>query len=186
MKAFKNNKVLSGCVVLFLLVCGLILIPADGIAQEPTQGDVALQMAGMLGFPAATAEEAIAALVAAGVVPAGGWNSSAPATSGFIGSLYTATNNAIAQGTITPPAGLGNASALVSAAGTAAGMPSSTAVGAVVGAGGDQTSANLGATFGTAAAAAGTGGPGSGPRGPSFGPGPGGGDAGGGGGSPSS
>ncbi len=158
MRAFKKNR-LPVFVLLFLFAGALILIPSQGIAQGATQGDVALKMVEMLGLTAATAEDAIALLEAEGIVPQGGWDVSASATSDFVGALYTAVNNAITQGKITPPAALGNASSLVSAAATAAGMPSTVVVNAVVAAGGDQTGANQGATFGSAAAAAAVGAP---------------------------
>ena len=154
MEALKRKKGLLVFVLLFFLVGGLAFIPAESVAQATTQGDVALKMAGMLGFEVATAEDAAAVLQAEGIVPSGGWNLSAPATPAFIGNLYTAVDNAVAQGKVTPPAALGNASALVSAAATAAGMPSAAVVNAVVQAGGDRASAIQGATYGTTLAAA--------------------------------
>ncbi len=154
MEALERKKELLIFVLLFLLVGGLMFIPAESIAHKTTQGDVALKMAGMLGFEVATAEDAAAVLQAEGIVPSGGWNLSVPATPGFIGNLYTAVDNAVVQGKVTPPATLESASALVSAASTAAGMPSAAVVNAVIGAGGDRTSARQGATYGTAIAAA--------------------------------
>jgi hypothetical protein len=154
MEALKRKKGLLVFISLFLLMGGLTFIPAESVAQATTQGDVALKMAGMLGFEVATAEDAAAVLQAKGIVPSGGWNLSAPATPAFIGNLYTAVDNAVGQGKVTLPAALGNASALVSAAATAAGMPSAVVVNAVVQAGGDRASAIQGATYGTTLAAA--------------------------------
>ena len=135
--------------LLLLMFGGLIFIPFQATAQNISQGDVALELAKLLGFDVDSADSAITTLTAKGIVPSGGWNAAAEATSTFIGSLYSAVNNAISQGTLTPPSALGNASALVAAAATAAGMAGITAVEAVVAAGGDWASASQGASYGT-------------------------------------
>ena len=136
--------------LLFLMIGGLIFIPFQAMAQNILQGDVALELAKLLGFDVDSADSAITTLTAEGIVPSGGWNTAAEATGIFIGSLYSAVNNAISQGTLTPPSALGSASALVAATAIAAGMASITAVEAVVAAGGDWSSASRGASYSTA------------------------------------
>ncbi len=139
--------------LLLLMFGGLIFIPFQATAQNISQGDVALELAKLLGFDVDSADSAITALTAKGIVPSGGWNAAAGAISSFIGSLYSAVNNAISQGTLTPPSALGSASALVAAAATAAGMAGITAVEAVVVAGGDWASASQGASYSTVVSA---------------------------------
>ncbi|MFH0788730.1 MAG: hypothetical protein V2B13_14105 [Pseudomonadota bacterium] len=147
----KGKKKLKGG---FLLVLGVffVVVVLSGEALAQTQGDVAMQLAAMLGLDSSSASAAITALTNAGVVPAGGWNITAIATQSFEGALYVAISAAITAGTITPPANLGNASALTAAASTAAGVPSSTAVNGIVASGGNQSQANTGATFGSSLA----------------------------------
>ena len=149
MKILKKKYGFLIVISLFFMVAGLMFVPTKAMAQT-TQGDVALKMAELLGFEVTTAEEAVWAIQAVGIALEGGWNLTAPATPGFIVSLYSAVNNAINQGTLTPSTTLGNASALVAAAATAAGMASTTAVEAVVAAGGTWASASQGASYGTA------------------------------------
>ena len=141
-----------GSMVFILAVGALILTSGPAVAQ--TQGEVAVRLAALVGLDSTSADTAIAALTAAGIVPAGGWNAAAPATQAFIGAVYTAVNNAVAAGTVTPPAAMNNASSLVAAATTAAGVPSTVAVNAVTAAGGNQGQAATGASFGVAVAAA--------------------------------
>lgn len=148
----------------------LLLVFATGIgsAQAATQGDVALNLANLLGlsFSPATQEAAIGALNALGISPPGGWNAGSAANSGFISSLYTSVNAAYASGKLGSSAGLGSASASVAAACTMSGIAGNTAVGAITGAGGNAVQANQGASYGSSYA----GGPGSGPGGgPAFG-----------------
>jgi hypothetical protein len=138
--------------VLIFVVGALILTSRPAMAQ--TQGEVAVSLAALLGFDSTSADRAIAALTTAGIVPAGGWNATAPATPAFIGALYTAVNSAVAAGTVTPPAAVNNASSLVAAATTAAGVTSTVAVNAVAAAGGNSGQAATGASFGVAVAAA--------------------------------
>lgn len=147
MKTRKYIKV--GLIVLIVVIGGLILNSSQAIAQ--TQGDVAIKLATLLGLDSSSAENAIAALTAAGIVLT--WNSRAPATEAFIGSLYTAANSAIEVGKVTPLSSLPNASALVAAAATAAGLPSNIVVKAIVAAGGNRDLASAGASYGVAHAA---------------------------------
>ena len=146
-----------GSMVFIFVVGALILTSGPAVAQ--TQGEVAVRLAALVGLDSTSADTAIAALTAAGIVPAGGWNAEAPATPAFIGAVYVAVSNAIAAGTITPPAALNNASALVAAAATAAGVTSTVAVNAVAAAGGNPGQAATGASFGVAVGAAPAAGP---------------------------
>lgn len=156
----------------------LLLVFAIGIgsAQAATQGDVALNLANLLGlsFSPATQEAAINALNALGMSPAGGWNAGAAADSGFISSLYTSVNAAYASGKLGSSAGLGSASASLAAACTMSGIPGTTAVGAITGAGGNAGQANQGASYGSSYAGGTGGGGGAGGAGGGAGFGPGG------------
>ena len=152
-----------GLMVLIVVMGGLILNSSQVLAQ--TQGDVAIKLATLLGLDSSSAENAIAALTAAGLVlrtlmsgASTMWNSSAPATEAFICSLHTAVNSAIEAGKITPPSSLPNASALVAAAATAAGLPSQIVVKAIVACGGNRDQASAGASYGVSLAAAPPGG----------------------------
>ncbi|MBC2696398.1 MAG: hypothetical protein HGJ97_18895 [Desulfosporosinus sp.] len=163
MKVLKKKHGFLIAISLFFMVAGLMFVPTKAMAQT-TQGDVALELAELLGFEVTTAQEAVWAIEAVGIIPKdegkelteatpdfiGGWKISTEATPDFIASLYSAVNNAINKGTLIPPSVLGNASALVAAAATSAGMASTTAVEAVVAAGGNQASASQGASYGTA------------------------------------
>ena len=164
----------------------LLLVFAIGIgsAQAATQGDVALNLANLLGlsFSPATQEAAIGALNALGISPPGGWNAGGAADGGFISSLYTSVNAAYASGKLGSSAGLGSASASVAAACTMSGISSNTAVGAITGAGGNGGQANQGASYGSSYAGGGTGGGGTGGSGGAGGTGGAGGSGGGGGG----
>jgi hypothetical protein len=143
-----------GLMVLIVVMGGLILNSSQALAQ--TQGDVAIKLATLLGLDTSSAENAIAALTAVGIVLT--WNSRVPATEAFIGALYAAVNSAIKDGQITPPSSLPNASALVAAAATAAGLPSQIVVKAIVAAGGNRDLASAGASYGVSLAAAPPGG----------------------------
>ncbi len=153
-----------GLMVLIVVMGGLILNPGQALAQ--TQGDVAIKLATLLGLDSSSAENAIAALTAAGVVFA--WNPKMLATEAIICSLFTAVNNAVQAGKITPPPTVPSAAALVAAAVTAAGLPSNIVVKAIVACGGDQDQASIGASFGVSLAGApiGVGGFGPGVYGP--------------------
>lgn len=152
-----------------LIVLAVLFAAAPVWAQGATQGQVALNLANVLGLtlPAgATAADAIGALNALGISPAGGWNAGAAADSGFISSLYTSVAAAYTAGKIASGAGRGSASANVAAACTMAGIPGNTAVSAITGAGGNAAQANSGASYGSSMAGGGTGGgPGGGPGG---------------------
>ena len=150
MKVLKKKHGFSIVISLFFMAAGLMFVPAKAMAQT-TQGDVAREMAELLGFEVTTPEEAVWAIQAVGIALEGGWNITTPATPGFISSLYSAVNNAINHGTLIPPSAFGSASALVAAAATTAGMASATAVKAVVAAGGDWAGASQGASYGMAA-----------------------------------
>lgn len=149
MRVLKKKHCFLIVISLFFMVAGLMFVPTKVMAQT-TQGDVALEMAELLGFEVTTTEEGVWALQAVGIALKGGWNISTTATPGFIGSLYSAVNNAINQGTLIPPSALGSASALVAGAATAAGMAGTTVVEAVVAAGGNRASASQGASYSTA------------------------------------
>jgi hypothetical protein len=144
---------------LAIIMIACMIVPSQAAAQAVTQGDVALALARELALTANNADEAIAALTAIGIAPAGGWDAGAPATPNTVGSLYTSVNSAINAGTVSPPAALGNASALVAAAATFAGMPSSAVVNAITNAGGDSASATQGASYGSSGGVAGPGAP---------------------------
>ncbi len=165
----RKKSVLRGLRVCFVVLLFVFAIGAAS-AQAATQGDVALNLANLLGLslpPGATAADAISALNAVGIVPCGGsWSASAPADSSFIGCLYSSVQASITAGRIPAGAGRGSASANVAAACTMAGIPANTAVNAITGAGGNAAQANSGASYGASVAA---GGPGGGPGG--FGPG---------------
>lgn len=166
----------------FLFASGPVFAQGAGA----TQGQVALNLAGILGLSTASVADAVAALTAAGITPAGGWSASAPADSNFMAALYTSVQAAITGGSVAAPGNLGSASAVVAAAGTAAGLSGSMVVGAIVSAGGNQGQANTGATLGGSgvygySAPGGAGGAGGGAGfGPAGGGGPGGGGGGGG------
>jgi hypothetical protein len=173
----KNRK---GIVSKFaLIVIALIFLFASGpvFAQgAATQGQVAWNLAKLLNLnlpPAATAADAIAALTALGITPAGGWNVNAPATGNFMAALYTSVQAAVTTGAVSGVSlgTLGNASAVVAAAGTGAGLSGDMVVAAVTGAGGNQSQATTGANAGSSGvfgfspapgAAGGAGGAGSG------------------------
>jgi hypothetical protein len=152
MKKRKCTKVglKVGLMVFIVVMGGLILNSSRVFAQ--TQGNVAIKLAILLDLDSSSAENAIAALRAAGIIFT--WISRAPATRGFIGSLYTAVNTAIEAGKITPPSSLPNASALVAAAATATGLSSNFVVRAIVAAGGNRDLASAGASYGVSLAAA--------------------------------
>ena len=138
---------------LFVLLSVLLLLGTGQVlAEEKTQGDAALQLATMLGLNASSQDNAIASLQAAGISPPGGWNAGAPVGNAFIGQVYAAVNNAISAGKVSPPAGLGNAAAVVGAAFTAIGMPSNAVVRSIAANGGNQASAMQGASYGTSLA----------------------------------
>jgi hypothetical protein len=150
-----------------------------GAVDAPTtQGQVALNLATLLNLnlpPGATAADAISALTALGITPAGGWSANAPANSGFMAALYTSVQAAVTTGTVSGASlgTLGNASAVVAAAGTGAGLSGDMVVAAITNAGGNQGQATTGANAGSsgvfgfspapgAAGGAGSGGAGSG------------------------
>lgn len=140
-----------------LMVCITVigtLILTSGPAMAQTQGEVAVKLAGLLGLDSTSTGRAIAALTAAGIVPAGSWKAEAPANQAFIGALFAALSKAIDVGAITPPAAMKSASSCCGAAVTAAGVPSIVAVNAIATAGGDRGQASIGASFGVAVAAA--------------------------------
>lgn len=171
----KSRGVLSGLVVC-VIIGFLLFASGSALAQRGTQGEVALNLANMLGVslpPGATQADAVSALSGLGIVPAGGWNTDAPAGSGFISALYTSVEAAFTAGKIAPTAGLGSASAAVAAACTAANIPSTAVVNAITSAGGSTGQATQGASYGGTYAAA---------PGPTLGPAVGGGAPGGGGG----
>jgi hypothetical protein len=150
MKASKR-KWLALVVALFVMG-GLISIPGRAMAKT-TQEDVAFKLASLLGFDVSS-EDAITALTEwVDIVPSGGWDTTALAGPAFIGALFISVDNAITKGTISPPPALGNAATLVAAACTAAGMPSTIVVNAIVKAEGNKINASTGASYGASIAA---------------------------------
>lgn len=144
-----------------LVVCMVVMLlpfaTGSALAQGGTQGEVALNLANMLGLnlpPGASQADAISALSGLGIAPAGGWQANAQASSGFISSLYTSVEAASTAGRIAPTAGYESASVAVAAACTAAGIPSNTVVAAITSAGGNTGQATQGATYGGTYAAA--------------------------------
>lgn len=136
--------------VLIILAALLLAGPVSAQDQGATQGEVALNLARLLALDlpeGATAEDAINALTNVGIVPAGGWNAGARADAGFIASLFTSVEAAVARGAVSPGA-LGSAAAVTAAAATGAGMSRAAVVAAIVDAGGDADDATFGATTG--------------------------------------
>lgn len=147
----KTRKGISiGLMALIVGMVGLTLSSGQALAQ--TQGDVAIKLAALLGLDSSSAEIAIAGLTAAGIVFT--WNATAPADEAFISALYPAVNSAIEAGKIYPPSLVVNASALVAAAATAAGLPSQVVANWIVAAGGNRDQASAGATYGVSLGAA--------------------------------
>ncbi|HPR04479.1 MAG TPA: hypothetical protein PLP82_11270 [Deltaproteobacteria bacterium] len=134
--------------VLIILAALLLAGPASAQDEGATQGDVALYLSQMLALElpeGATAEDAINALTDMGIAPAGGWNANARADAGFIASLFSSVEAAIARGTVSPGT-LGSAAAVTAAAATQAGMSRAAVVAAIVEAGGNGDDATFGAT----------------------------------------
>ena len=131
------------------MIAGVIAFATPAMAA--TQGEVALRLAAYLGLDTSSIENAIAALVDAGIVPGDKWDAGATVDAAFAGALYTAANTAATSGAITAPPNLGTASALTAAALTSAGVDSAMAIAGIVGAGGNQDNAKSGAATGTAA-----------------------------------
>lgn len=154
------------CIAVILMS---LLASGPVFAQEgspATQGQVALNLAGLLGIsllPGATGADAVNALTALGINPAGGWDAGALANSNFIGALYISVKAAVAAGSVSLPAGLGNADAVVAAACTKANIPRETVVNAIVAAGGDRAAATQGAVIGGGGGGPGGGGGGANP-----------------------
>lgn len=167
----KSKGVLSRWATV-LIVLAVLFAAAPVWAQGATQGQVALNLANVLGLtlPAgATAADAIGALNGVGITVPGGINAGAAADGSFIASLYTSVAAAYAAGKISSKAGLGSPCADVAGACTMAGVPSNTSVSALTGAGCSAAQAKAGVAYGSSVA----GGPGGGPGGPvSFGFGP--------------
>jgi len=112
----KSMGVLSRWAAVLIVLAVLFAAgPVWAADPGPTQGQVALNLANLLGLtlPAgATEVDAITALAALGIFPCGIWNANAPADSNFIGCLYGSVQAAITAGTVSPGA-LGSASAHV-------------------------------------------------------------------------
>ncbi|MEA3223079.1 MAG: hypothetical protein U9P49_07945 [Thermodesulfobacteriota bacterium] len=147
-----NKRKWLALVVALFIMGGLIFIPGQAMAKT-TQGDIAFKLAGLLGLDVRSKDAVIALTEWVGIVPSGGWDTTALAQPTFISALFTSVDNAIAKGKISPSPALGNASTLVAAACTAAGMPSAIVVNAIVKAGGDKVNASTGASYGASIAA---------------------------------
>ena len=156
----KNKRQKRGLLLMAVLLTLLGVAALNGEVMAQTQGDVAMQLAAILGLNASSPDNAIAALTGKGVVPVGGWSSNAPVGQSFVCPFYGALNGAITAGAISPSKDLNNASALAAAAATAAGLSSSTFVNEVVSCGGDREQASAGASY--ASSLAGSLGPGAG------------------------
>ncbi|MDA8125838.1 MAG: hypothetical protein M0009_11710 [Deltaproteobacteria bacterium] len=182
----RNRKDVMRKFVFIVLTLTLLFASGPVFAQGAgaTQGQVAMDLAVLLNLnlpPGATQADAISALAAVGIAPAGGWSAGAAADSGFIGALYTSVQAAETAGRVSTGT-LGSASAVVAYAATQAGISGTMAVNAIVGAGGNQSQANTGAASGSAVFGYSPAGGGAGAGGTGFGPGTGGGPGGGGGG----
>jgi len=147
-----KRRIVTLCMAV-CMIAGVIVFATPAVAA--TQGDVALKMAAYLGLDTSSTENAIAALVDAGIVPGEGWNAGATVDAAFAGALFTAVNTAAESGAITAPPNLATASALTAAALTSAGVDSATAIAGIVAAGGNEANAQSGATIGTTAGALG-------------------------------
>jgi hypothetical protein len=181
----KKKKGVISRLAIIVVVLTFLLASAPVFAQGAgaTQGQVAMNLALLLGVcpPAGATQvdiirDTIRCLTDLGIAPAGGWNADAQAESNFVASLYGSVHAAITAGRVVPPAGLGNASAIVAAASTQAGMSREMVVNAIDGAGGNRGDATQGAamyggTYRTAQSPQGS-------FGPTGGPGPGGGGGG--------
>ncbi len=157
----KNKRTKRGLLLVTVLLTLLGVAALNGEVMAQSQGDVAMQLAAILGLNASSPDNAISALTAKGVVPSGGWNANAPVSQSFVCPFYGALNGAITAGAISPSKNLNNASALAAAAATAAGLSSSTIVDEVVSCGGDREQASAGASY--AVSMAGSSGPAAGP-----------------------
>ncbi len=149
----------------FLVIGGLLLTSGQVIAQT-TQGEVALQLSGFLGFDTSSVDNAVNDLIAADIIPSGGWNASEAASDVFVCSLFRTVNTAASAGRLTAPAALQSPSALVAASCTAAGMPSRPIVNALLLCGGNEEAALSGASYGATVAATKVPGPPAGDRRP--------------------
>ena len=145
-----KRRIVTLCMAV-CMIAGVIGFATPAVAV--TQGDVALEMAAYLGLDISSIDNAIAALVDAGIVPGDGWNAGATADAAFAGNLFAALNAAAESGAITPPPNLATASALTSAALVSAGVDPTMAVTVIVAAGGNEANAQSGATIGMTAGA---------------------------------
>ena len=132
------------CCLLFL---GLFLLPAitPAQAQSTLQGEMALQLARLLGLDASSPAQAITALTNLGIIPLGGWIPGMQTSQGFITSLYRSLTRVMRAGVVTPPTGLSDSSSLMAAVLTSSGLSSSETVRRVEIAGGERNPAFLGA-----------------------------------------
>jgi len=148
-----KRRIVTLCMAV-CMIAGVFVFATPAIAV--TQGDVALKLAAYLGFDTSSLDNAIAALVDAGIVPGDGWDAGATVDAAFAGALFTAVNTAAESGDITAPPNLPTSSALTAAALVSAGVDPTIAVTAIVGAGGNEANAQSGVTAGTTAGAPGT------------------------------
>lgn len=133
------------------LLLWLLFLPALAQSQthSPLQGEVAVQLARMLGLDSSSPDQAMAFLTNLGIRPPGGWNPKSPTSQEFIAALYGSLVKALRVGTVTRPVGLPDASSLLAAALTSSGMSSPGTVRSLVAAGGGGIQASMGAGRGT-------------------------------------
>ena len=145
-----KRRIVTLCMAV-CMIAGIIAFATPAMAA--TQGDVALKLAECLGLDTSSIENAIAALVDAGIVPGDKWNAGATVDAAFAGALFTAINTAAESGDMKAPPNLATASALTAAALVCAGVDQTMAVTGIVAAGGNEANAQSGATIGMTAGA---------------------------------
>jgi hypothetical protein len=130
-----------------LLFLGLFLLPAitPAQAQSTLQGEVAIQLARLLGLDDSSPAQAINALTSLGIIPQGGWIPGMQASQDFITSLHKSLSRGMKARAVTPPTGLPDSSSLMAAALTSSGLSSRETVRKVEIAGGERNPAFLGA-----------------------------------------
>jgi hypothetical protein len=132
------------------LLC-LLFLPTLAQSQTdlPLQGEVAVQLASVVGLDGSSPEQAIMSLTKLGIAPPGGWNPGSPASQEVIAALYDSLYKALRAGAVTGPVGLPDAASLLAAALTSSGMSSVATVQSLMAAGGGGTQAAMGAGRGT-------------------------------------
>ena len=150
----------------FFLVMGGLLLTSGQVIAQTTQGEVGIQLSGFLGLDTSSVDNAVNELIAADIIPSGGWNASKAASDFFVCALFRTVNAAASAGRLMPPAVLQNPSALVAASCTSAGMLVRPLVNALLLCGCNEEATRSGASYGATVAAAGVPGPPAGDRRP--------------------